>query len=159
MAGDNLQRMIRLAEEVFAFRTDPDQIVVTDDVREKLTSIHPATLNGEENGDGPIAWMLLIPTTTEIMEEFLAKRITERELLDRTPVGGMYDAIYLCSALVLPEYRNKGIARRLVLDAVRRMQADHPIKALFVWPFTSEGKRLAHALAEELRLPLHERES
>ena len=33
MPHDNLQRMIRLAEEVFAFRTDPDQIVVTDEVR------------------------------------------------------------------------------------------------------------------------------
>ncbi len=158
MAADNLQRMIQLAEEVFAFRTDPDQLVVTDEVRERLTALHPATLNGEENEDGPIAWMLLIPTTLEIMDGFLHKRVNERQLLELTPIPGRYEAVYLCSALVLPEYRNKGLARRLVLDAIRRMQADHPIKALFVWPFTAEGKKLARTIATELRLPLHERE-
>ncbi len=157
MGENNLQRMIRLAEEVFAFRTDPDQLVVTDEVREKLTSLHPASLSGEENQDGPIAWMLLIPTTSEIMREFLERRISERELLERTPVRSAYDAIYLCSALVLPEFRNKGIARRLLLDSIRRVQSDHPIKALFVWPFTVEGSRLARSIAQEVHLPLFER--
>ena len=45
------------------------------------------------------------------MREFLAGRISERKLLEMTGPGGTYDALYLCSALVLPEFRKQGLAR------------------------------------------------
>jgi ribosomal protein S18 acetylase RimI-like enzyme len=157
MTGDNLEKMIRLADAFFEAKRDPDQISVNEKEREKLSRIHPATLTQETDENGPIAWILVIPTTGRVMEQFVCRRISERELLEQTPVGEKYDALYLCSALVLPEYRGKGIARRLTADAVRSIQRDHPIRELFYWSFSPEGTRLAKSVAGTLLLPLRER--
>lgn len=147
--------MIRLAEEVFDVRNDPEQIAVDERVIGRLLAIHPACVSEEGDENGPVAWMLLFPTTRPLMKEFLEDRINEGQLLDRTPEGAAYEALYLCSALVLPEYRRKGIAKRLLLDAVSRIRAEHPIEALFVWTFSPEGESLARKLAEAVKLPLY----
>ena len=150
--------MIRLADEVFATRHDPDQLDVDDAVLERLVTIHPDTVSEHDDGNGPVAWILLIPTTVDLMESFLRKEISERELFDRTEPGKTYDVLYLCSAMVLEEYRRKGIARDLTLRAVTNIRRDHPIRALFVWTFSPEGKAAAQALAQVTGLPLHFRD-
>ncbi len=157
MPDENLSRMIHLAEEFFATKNDPAQISVTEEVMEKLRQIHPGTLTEENDGNGPIAWVMVIPTTEGIMEQFLSNKISERELLDATPLKERYDAIYLCSALVLPEHRGKGLARRLVSDAIASIQRDHPIRYLFYWAFSVEGRRLAESAAKHFGLPLRRR--
>ena len=149
--------MIRLADEVFDTKHDPAQISVSEETIPRLKAIHPAAVTGEENADGPIACILLIPTTHGIMELFLSKRITEQELLDRTLPGQSYQAIYLCSALVLPEERRRGLAKRLVKEAIASIRGDHPISDLFFWPFSVGGDALATVIAQELGLPLHRR--
>jgi len=159
MPKDNLERMIKLADEFFGMRTDPSQLSVTPEVMTKLKEIHPATLSEETNGNGPVAWMLIIPTTEDVMEQFLREEISERELLEKTRPGETFEAIYLCSALVLPEYRGKGIARRLVRQAIVSIMEQHPVQHLFVWLFSAEGERLAGLVAGEFRLPLHKRTS
>jgi hypothetical protein len=45
MSLSNYERMLRLADEVFAVRTDPNQLDVNDEVLERLYHLHPATLN------------------------------------------------------------------------------------------------------------------
>ena len=154
---DNFERLIKLAEETFAFRTDPSQIIVNESVMEQLARIHPASLSEERDSDGPVAWVLVFPTTGELMNAFVERRISERELLDRTPVGASYSTIYLCSALVLEEHRRNGIAKRLMCDAIRKISKDHPIASLFYWAFTPEGDGLAKSVAIETKLPLVER--
>ena len=74
-----------------------------------------------------------------------------------TPVGASYDAIYLCSALVLEEFRRKGIAKQLALKAIEDIRKDHPVKALFVWSFTKEGDIAAESIARFTSLPLYKR--
>jgi ribosomal protein S18 acetylase RimI-like enzyme len=106
---------------------------------------------------GPIAWILLIPTTHTLMEQFLARKISERELLNKTPLRAQYDSIYLCSALVLPEYRGKGLAKSLMIKAIKSIQKKHPIHCLFFWAFSSAGKKLAVSVAKELSLHLYKR--
>ncbi len=155
----NLQRMIALADDFFEAKNDPDQIVVDEVVLERLRRIHPATIGEETSRDGPIAWTLVIPTTHEVMEQFIRKELSERRLLDVAEGTARCDAVYLCSALVLPEYRGRGLAKRLAARAVRAIRNDHPIEELFYWEFSDEGKRLAESLARELRLPLHRRET
>ena len=104
-----------------------------------------------------MAWILLIPTTGELMHQFLKREISERELYLRTTPGDTYDALYLCSALVLEEYRRKGIARDLTLKAVNNIRNDHPIRSLFVWTFSPEGKAGAEELSRVTGLPLYHR--
>ncbi len=154
MPDDNLKRMIALAEEFFDVKNDPDQISVDEETRATLLAIHPNTMTELRNEDGPIVWVLVIPTTTDVMEQFLAKRLNEQQLLQKTPPGDRYEAVYLCSALVLPEHRGKGLAKRSAVQAVQEIQRHHPIQALFAWTFSLEGERLAVSIARELGLPL-----
>lgn len=157
MALSNLDRMIRLAEEFFATKNDPTQISVTTEVMERLRQLHPATLTEQNGGAGPIAWILIIPTTNDLMNRFIAKQINEQELLDETPQNGKYEAIYLCSALVLPEHRLKGLAKKLTCQAIESIRTDHPIKYLFYWAFSPEGTKLAESVSRETGLPLSKR--
>jgi hypothetical protein len=158
MTEDNLKRMIALAEEFFDVKNDPDQISVDEETRARLLAIHPNTMTEVRNEDGPIVWILVIPTTTDLMEQFLARDINEQQLLQKTTPGVQYETAYLCSALVLPEHRGKGMARRCAVQAVQEIQKQHPIKALFAWTFSPEGERLAVSIARKLGLPLRLRE-
>lgn len=149
--------MIQLADEVFATKNDPDQLDVNEEVLAHLQEIHPATVSEQDDGNGPVAWVILIPTTTELMTRFVRGEISEKELYDLTPLNTIYQAVYLCSAMVLEEYRRQGIAKRLVLEALEAIRKDHPISALFVWTFSREGLLASEALAQLANLPLYKR--
>jgi GNAT superfamily N-acetyltransferase len=157
MSKSNFERMLQLADEVFAVKNDPDQLDVNQDVLERLRKIHLATVSEYDDGNGPVAWILLFPTTLDLMQQFLEATISEKELFDRTPLDIKNEALYLCSALVLEEYRRKGIAKRLTLQAIENIRKDHPLKALFVWTFSREGQLGAEAIASYTSLPLHKR--
>jgi hypothetical protein len=154
MSDDNFKRMIALAEKFFDVKNDPDQISVDEETRTRLLAIHPNTMSEVRNDDGPIVWILVIPTTMDIMEQFLARDINERGLLQKTSPGDRYEAVYLCSALVLPEHREKGLAKQSAVQAVKEIQKQHSIKQLFAWTFSQEGEKLAISIARELELPL-----
>jgi GNAT superfamily N-acetyltransferase len=157
MPQKNLVRMIQLADEFFGTRNDPTQISVDRKVIARLQKIHPGTLTEKKNKNGPIAWILIIPTTNDLMKLFIKRKINEQELLDKTPLRATYDSLYLCSALVLPEYRGKGLAKSFLIKAIKSIQRQHPIKYLFYWAFSIEGKKLAESIAKEFGLPLYKR--
>jgi hypothetical protein len=154
---DNYQRLIKLAEDVFSFRSDPEQLDVNPEIMERLRKIHPSTMMEYNDGKGPGAWILVIPTTKTLMEQFINCEINEKQLFNLTPLDVKYDSLYLCSALVLEEYRHKGITTRFVISALKEMQKEHPIKSLFVWPFTEGGDAIARKIAGLTGLPLYER--
>ena len=157
MGISNFERMLQLADDVFAVKNDPDQLDVNQDVLDQLRRIHPATVSEFDDGHGPVAWVLLIPTTLGLMDQFLSHSISEKELHEQTPLDASYEAIYLCSAMVLEEYRRKGIARQLTLKAIDSIRKDHPIKNLFVWSFTIEGDMTADTISQITSLPLLKR--
>ena len=157
MGISNFERMLQLADDVFAVKNDPDQLDVNQDVLDQLRRIHPATVSEFDDGHGPVAWVLLIPTTLGLMDQFLSHSISEKELYEQTPLDATYEAIYLCSAMVLEEYRRKGIARQLTLKAIESIRKDHPIKNLFVWSFTIEGDMTADTISQITSLPLLKR--
>lgn len=157
MSLSNFERMIQLAEDVFATKNDPNQLDINQEVLERLQSMHPATISEYDDGNGPVAWVLLIPTTLDLMNLFLENKITEKELFNLTPLNIRYQALYLCSALVLEEFRRKGIAKQLAINAIDEIRKDHPLQSLFVWAFSKEGELGAETLANQTSLPLHKR--
>ena len=159
MQNENLKRMIRLAGEFFETKNDPAQISINAISIARLKRLHPATMTERRTKKGPIAWMLVIPTTRKLMRQFISKQINEQELLYNTPLRTKYDALYLCSALVLPEHRGKGYASKLTIKAIRSIQKQHPIKYLFYWAFSAAGKKLAKSAAKECGLPLFRKKS
>lgn len=160
MAGlSNYERLIALAEETFAVKSDPGQLDVNEEVMNRLRQIHPHCISSHNNDDGPVAWVLLIPTTSELMYAFVMGTISEKELFEKTPTNASYDALYLCSALVLEEYRRQGIVYDLATTAIEAMRKDHPLETLFVWPFSREGLNAAKKIAGQFDLPLLVRQS
>src|ERR1043165_4164813 len=101
----NFNRMMKGIDEVFATRNDPDQLQVTPGQIKKLQALHPASLSELADENGPLIWVLMIPTTNKIMKDFLAGIISENELLNQTTPGMSYESVYLCSASTLPEAR------------------------------------------------------
>ena len=158
MALSNFERMIQLADEAFAVKNDPTQLDVNQQVLKRLHRIHPSTISEYNEGNGPVAWLLLFPTTIDLMNRFLQCEISEKELFDLTPLDSTYEALYLCSALVLEEYRRKGITKQLSLKAIESIGKDHPLKAAFVWAFSPEGDLAAETIAQLAKLPLYKRE-
>ena len=158
MEKDNFERMIQLAEEFFDAKNDPDQLSINEEVIEQLRELHPSAVTEETDNNGPIAWMIIIPTTRKLMDQFIGGTINERELFAMTPRGASYEAVYLCSALVLPEHRRKGLAKRMVVNALAEIRQKHPVGTLFTWSFSAEGESLAEAVAKEAGLPLRKRE-
>ena len=157
MVQSNYERIIQLADEVFSSRTDPDQLNVDENVMEHLLLIHPDTMSEYDDGNGPVCWILCIPTTLDLMSKFIDQKISERELYELTPLNTKYEAIYLCSALLLEEFRGKGIAQKLAVKAIENIQIDHTIKALFFWAFSKEGEKLAEKVSGIITLPLYKR--
>ena len=157
MAVSNYERMIELADKVFSSRTDPDQLNMDENVMEHLQLIHPATISEYDDGNGPVCWILCIPTTSDLMTQFINKEISERELYELTLLNTKYEAIYLCSALLLEEFRGKGIAQRVGAKAIENIKLDHSIKALFFWSFSKEGEKLAKKASVLMGLPLYQR--
>lgn len=158
MAISNFERLIQLADEVFAVKSDPTQLDVNQKVLERLHKIHPATVSEYDDGNDPVAWVLLIPTTLDLMNRFLETEISEKALFELTPLNAKFDAIYLCSALVLEEYRRKGITKQLCINAIESIRKEHPLKAAFVWAFSKEGDLAAETIARLAGLPLFKRE-
>ena len=154
MPESNYERMIQLAESVFDTKSDPDQLEVDEKVIERLLRIHPSAVSEFDDGKGPVVWILVLPTTSVLMKLFLTKEISEKELFYTTPIEANFDAIYLCSAMVLEEYRGKGLARKMTLEAVENIRKEHPIKSLFVWAFSIEGDGLADRVAQLAELPI-----
>ncbi|HAH25947.1 MAG TPA: hypothetical protein DCL77_19675 [Prolixibacteraceae bacterium] len=157
MPLSNFERMIQLADQVFAVKNDPSQLDVNQEVLERLHKIHPATVSEYNEGEGPIAWLLLIPTTLDLMNQFLQGQISEKELFNLTPLNIKYEALYLCSALVLEEYQHKGIIKQLSINAIEAIRKKHPLKAAFVWAFSPEGDKAAETIARLVHLPLYKR--
>lgn len=157
MALSNFERMIQLSDEVFSSRIDPDQLNVNENVMERLQLIHPDTISEYDEGNGPVCWILCIPTTLDLMTKFINQKISEKELYELTPPITKYEAIYLCSALLLEEFRGKGIAQNLAVKAIESIKIDHSIKALFFWAFSKEGEKLAEKVSRLIGLPLYKR--
>jgi predicted GNAT family acetyltransferase len=88
------------------------------------------------------------------MNRFLSNEISEKELFNLTPVDATYEVIYLCSALVLEEYRRKGITKNLTLTAIAKIREKHTLKAALVWAFSTEGDCAAESIAKSSGLPL-----
>ncbi len=143
------EKILKISEEFFGTQSDPDQMPISHESAEKLNSIHPDTVlyMFNEKGD-PIAWIVTIPTSIETMNNFIHKKITERELLDIAVREKSFDALYLCAVFVLPEYRRKGYAINLVKKSIFMLSGGGEIP-LYCWLYSDEGKKLVSTLEKD----------
>lgn len=145
-----LKQSMELAEEFFGTQNDPAQIPVNLDSYNKLIKLWPESIAYELDDKGqPISWAVTVPTSRELMNKFLKKEITERQLLDDTQPAKIYDCLYLCSVFTLPAHRRQGLALKLLLNLIKTAPlVDNG--TLFAWPTTPEGNKLVSKIEQEI---------
>lgn len=151
-------RIRRLAEEFFQTADDPEQMPVSEESWKKIQKISRKCFTYAQTRKKELqGFALVIPTQKELMDMFLKKKISEKDLLNMTKPAKEYDALYLCTVFVLPEHRRKGMATKLL----KKLIGSAPIRkgaALFAWPYSKEGKLLASKLSKEYGRPIRLRE-
>lgn len=157
MNKEAFDKMLKISEEFFGTATDPDQIPISKDSGGKIRSIHPETILYKFNGDDPIAWEMIIPTSLSIMDDFLHKKISERDLFEIAVEEKKFEALYLCSAFVLPKYRGKGYAKELVMKGIVALSQNKELP-LYCWIYSNEGKNLVDSLSKTLRKTIQNRD-
>lgn len=146
MGNDEIvKESMRIAEEFFGTHQDPDQILISKESHDKLVKLHPSSVLYKLIDDKLVAWIIVVPTTKELMNKFISGEITERELFNLTKPQENYKALYLCAAFVLPEYRRKGYATELLIKAIKDISKNNELQ-LFAWPFSEEGKKVIEKL-------------
>lgn len=136
-----LKKMLVLAEAFFGTAQDSSQIPITRLSFEKLQALHSKTVVYRLIGSEPVSWVVVLPTSRELASKFLAGQISERDLLEMTVPVSTYEALYLCAAFTVPEYRRKGYAVRLFREALDSIpQVSNAL--LFAWPYSEEGRLL-----------------
>lgn len=151
-------QMMALAEETFGSRDDPDQMPVTQESADKLSTLTPDWLKYKVDPDGRLmSFAVVTPTTREIAERFLSGEITEREILELTTPQERYSALYLASAVTVPEFRRQGVATELLKELIAGIPTtDDPL--LFAWTFNDGGKALVKRLESVLGREIKYRE-
>lgn len=144
------QKMDSIAESIFRTSRDADQIPVTKESGRKLDKLTPHWIQYElDEKENPISWVVVLPTSLDLMEKFLKGEITERQLLDLTKPQEIYQAIYLCAAITIPKYRRKGLAIKLLKKAIDSIPHTEDT-VLFAWPYSKEGAEVIKKLETEL---------
>ena len=138
-----------ISEAIFVSEEDPNQMPITKETKKRLQEINKdALLYKIDEKENLISWVVTIPTSTELMDKFLSKEINERELFEQTKPNTEYDALYICAIVTAPEYRNKGYAKEMILEAIKRFEKTKDLK-IFAWPTSKEGLSLLTTLEKE----------
>lgn len=146
-----LKRTMEVAEEFFGTQNDPSQIPINFDSYNKLIKLWPGAFAYELGIKGePISWAVVIPTSHDLMNKFLKKEISEKQLLEHSAPAKIYDCLYLCSAFTLPDFRCKGLALKLLLQLIKAAPLT-PDAALFAWPTINEGENILKRIEEITR--------
>ena len=154
MKAANYQRLLELADQLFNTKSDPEQLDVNEHVIETLQDIAPVLVHEHQIDHEAVAWITLIPSNETLTEAFIQGAISEKNYFEKSVVLSAFDTIYLCSAIVLEEFRHQGIVSQHCKAAIEHMRIQHKIKQLAAWPFTAEGLSCARAIAHRLELPL-----
>ncbi len=158
---DNIQTG-KLAEQYFKMETSPDQIPATLRNVKWTNKNIPDCANAIKDNNKIVGFTFIIPSTKRLMEDFISKRITENQMFEQIKKKvnyGNFEAIYLCSAFIKPEYRKKGMAFEAFIKSIKKITCKRKVKPiLFYWKFTEEGEGLSKKIAKKLGLKIKMRE-
>jgi hypothetical protein len=153
---EDLGNILRIAKREFETDTDKDQIQPQGAYKDPIWKRNPNALNIIKEGKKFVGYTYLIPTSKELMNRFLKRGITERELRDITiKQNPDVEAIYLCAAYIEPEYRNNGLAKKAAIKSIRAISKGMKNKPyLFFWGYSKEGEKSAKGIANEIKFQL-----
>ncbi len=141
-------KMRRIAEQFYGTAHNPDQIPITEESQKKLHQLHPKTVLFKLIDNEPVSWIVVMPTTLILAEQFVSGKITERELFEETKPSDMYEALYFCSVFTVREHQRKGYGTALLREALKSIPLV-PDPYLFCWVYSKEGEAMYQALTKK----------
>lgn len=146
----------RIAEEFYGTAQHPDQIPINEESQNKLHQLHPKAVLFKLIDGEPVSWIVVIPTTKALGEQFVNGEITERVLFDQTQPSDRYEALYLCSVFTVRGHQRQGYGMQLLreaLDSIPLVQDPY----LFCWIYSKEGEAMYQALTAKFGKIVHPR--
>jgi hypothetical protein len=155
------QEVGKIAEAYFKTHEDPEQAQITEERAAWIRKEFPECLNLMKSENKVIGVTFVLPCTNELMNQFLSKEINEEDLFVQIQNKMNYDnleTIYLCSAIVIPEFRRKGLALQGTIKSIEKILEKRNIRpTLFYWAYSKEGLSLAKRVAKALNLECKKR--
>lgn len=150
---DEIKWMNNWANKFFG---EADNIMVepTLDNALKTVNLDKNTYVCFKNGSDVIGWSLVLPASKNAMKKFLKEELTEKELFLDTLENKKFETLYVFAAIVMPEYRNKGLAKELLSYQIKYFKSEYEITDFFAWTFSEEGKKLVASLERELNIKI-----
>ena len=150
-------KIVELSEEFFDTEHDENQIP-SEEITYKFNTINfPLSLNIIKDGSKVIGQTFILPSKKKDMLDFISGKINERELFYRIKSceRNNFDSLYIVSALIIPEYRNKGIALGALKKHLEVSGKEFDFfPNLFCWIFSKEGEKLIEKLSRELEVKI-----
>lgn len=149
-----------IAESYFMTHEDESQITVNSETASWIARNLPGSFNIIKDGNNVIGSTFVFITKEKHMSEFLTGGINERELFQRVREEYPFrpETVYICSAVVLPEYRRMGLALSALVKSVEKIVELYQFTpVLFYWAYSPEGQRLAEKLGDTMKLQVLKR--
>lgn len=149
---------VKLHVEEFEVESDFEQIQEEDVPYEKLIKNDCEEECILKDHDVVIGSTFVILTSIDIMNLFLQGKITERELLFESRKIKSYNSIYLCSSIIIQEYRRFGLifeAGKILLKKIIEKNNFNPV--IFGWTFSEAGSNLLKKTAKHFNLEYFEK--
>ncbi len=107
-----------------------------------------------KNSNEVIGTTYVILTSKKLMNDYLKKNITEKDLLLKSTENTCYEAIYISIILIKQEYRRKRLTYEsiilLIKSMIAKFQLNNPI--IYFLAFSNNGLKLINKIANDLNL-------
>jgi hypothetical protein len=148
----NIKKMCVIAEEIFGAEEDNTQTKPTVENTLSLIAIEKNNLVCIKDGEEIVAWTVVLPTSKENMDNFLAGKITEKELSIESKKNPLFEALYLMAAITLPTYQRKGLAFDLIKYQIEYFKDKYNIQNFYSLPFSENGMSLMEKISTDLSM-------
>jgi hypothetical protein len=149
----------RLAEKYFKVSEDPEQMPADHDSSIWLSKNFPESLNTITLNGKLIGYTFILVCSREDMLDFVSKKINERQLWVRVKKNfdrHNFNAMYVCTVIITPKYRRRGIALMALKEHIARITAfTRKDVRIFYWAWSKEGEKLAQAIKNILKIPIY----
>lgn len=153
LSREDLLASAAIAEDAFRTAEDPTQVQIRPGGGTWLIDNIPECMRVIRYDKQVVGSTLIVPTSREVMQLFLNKKINEAELFARVRAAAapIWEAIYLCSAVLLPEHRGKGVATTSAMLSIDWVLANkNPRPDFYVWPTNADGMHATQRMKELL---------
>lgn len=152
---EDMRMIDSIATDFFDTKNDLEQLPGDELTISVCKNTYPLSLNVIKKNSQFIGYTFASPCTHALMQEFIDKKITEREMYEQIKKENIRwenaDAIYFAGAQTIKKYQQKGIGTKARIIQIKKLQEKYPnLKQLFCWTYSEMGNKTVKRIQEQL---------